>query len=91
MRSLAVPLDPLSDSARYTVAEGDVRVAGVASEGALAIRVQFKGMSLPVGARVFVYSLTNPNEYYGPYEGHGPSEDGTFWTPPMRGDTAIIE
>lgn len=91
VRPLATPLDPLSDSALYTVAEGDVRVAGVISEGAVAVRVQFKGMSLPAGARVFVYSMSNPDEYYGPYGGHGPSEDGTFWTPPMRGDTAIIE
>lgn len=91
VRPLVIPLDPLTDSALYTVSEGNIRVAGVVSEGALAIRVQFKDMSLPPGARVFVYSLANPNEYYGPYEGHGASEDGTFWTPPMRGDTAVIE
>lgn len=91
VRSLETPLDPLSDSALYTVAEGDIRVAGVVSEGAVAIRVQFKDMSLPPGARVFVYSPTNPDEYYGPYEGRGPSEDGAFWTPPIHGDTAIIE
>jgi len=91
VRSLATPLDPIADSALYTVSEGYIRVAGVTSDGAVAIRVQFKDMSLPEGARVFVYSQTNPNEYYGPYEGHGPSRDGTFWTPAMRGDTAIIE
>jgi outer membrane protein assembly factor BamB len=91
VRPLATPLDPISDSALYTVAEGDIRVGGVVSEGAVAVRVQFKDMSLPPGARVFVYSLTNPNEYYGPYVGRGASEDGTFWTPPMRGDTAVIE
>ncbi|HEX3251486.1 MAG TPA: PQQ-binding-like beta-propeller repeat protein [Pyrinomonadaceae bacterium] len=91
VRSLETPLDPLSDSALYTVTEGYIRVAGVVSEGAVAVRVQFQNMSLPQGARVFVYSLTDPNEFYGPYEGHGPSEDGTFWTPAMRGDTAVIE
>ncbi|HKY41846.1 MAG TPA: PQQ-binding-like beta-propeller repeat protein [Pyrinomonadaceae bacterium] len=91
VRPLTMPLDPVSDSALYTVAEGYIRVAGVVSEGAVAVRVQFKDMSLPPGARVFVYSLTNPNEYYGPYEGRGESEDGTFWTPPIRGDTAVIE
>lgn len=91
VRSLPTPLDALTDSALYTVAEGYIRVAGVVSEGAVAVRVQFKDMSLPPGARVFVYSPTNPDEFYGPYEGRGESEDGTFWTPPIRGDTAVIE
>ena len=91
VRPLETPLDAISDSALYTVAEGYIRVAGVVSEGAVAVRVQFKDMSLPPGARVFVYSPTNPNEFYGPYNGSDASEDGTFWTPPVRGDTAIIE
>ena len=91
VRSLKNPLDPLTDSALYTVAEGDVRVASVVSDGAVAVRVQFKDMSLPPGARVFVYSPTNPNEYFGPYVGRGPSQDGTFWTPAIQGDTAVIE
>ena len=91
VRTLPTPLEPLSDSALYTVAEGYIRVAGVTSEGAVAVRVQFKDMSLPPGARVFVYSPTNPNEYYGPYDGRTASEDGTFWTPQIRGDTAVIE
>lgn len=91
VRPLLTPLDPLADSALYTVTEGDIRVAGLVSEGAVAVRVQFKEMSLPPGARVFVYSLSNPDQYYGPYVGRGASEDGTFWTPPIRGDTAVIE
>lgn len=91
LRSLATPLDPLTDSAIYSVPEGDVRVGAIVSEGALYTRVHFKGMSLPAGARVFVYSLANPDEYYGPYEGHGLSDDGTFWTPPMKGDGVVIE
>ena len=40
--TLEPPLDPLSDSALYAVAEGYIRVAGVVSEGAVAVRVQFK-------------------------------------------------
>jgi outer membrane protein assembly factor BamB len=91
VRSLTTPLDPLADSELYAVTEGYIRVAGVVSEGATAVRVQFKDMSLPPGARVFVYSPINPNEYYGPYDGRDASEDGTFWTPPVQGDTAVIE
>ena len=91
VRPLQTALDPFSDSARYSVKEGDVRVAGVVSDGAVAIRVHFKGMSLPPGARVFVYSMSNPDKFYGPYEDHGASDDGTFWTPPMQGDGVVIE
>ncbi len=91
VRSLPRPLNLLTDSASYTVPEGDVHVASVVSEGALYTRVNFRRMSLPAGARIFVYSAANPDEYYGPYEGRGESADGTFWTPPVRGDTVIIE
>ena len=91
VRRLPSPLNVLSDSATYAVSEGEVRVSSIVSEGALYTRVRFKGMSLPAGARVFVYSIANPDEYYGPYEGHGPSDDGTFWTPPMQGDAVAIE
>lgn len=91
VRPLVTPLDPLSDSTLYKVTEGDIRVAGVVSEGAVAVRIQFKDMLLPPGARVFVYSASDPNEYFGPYEGRGASDDGTFWTPAIHGDSAIIE
>src|SRR5687768_13261339 len=46
VRDLATPLDALSDTTLYTVAEGEIRVGGVVSEGAVAVRVQFKDMSL---------------------------------------------
>ncbi len=91
VRPLPTPLDPLSDSALYAVSEGYIRVAGVVSEGAVAVRVHFKEMSLPPGARVFVYSPTDPNEFYGPYVGRAATEDGSFWTPAIHGDTAVIE
>src|SRR6267142_4204826 len=35
VRQLAVPLDPISDSALYYVAEGEVRVAAIVSPGSL--------------------------------------------------------
>jgi len=91
IRTLPKPIKGSSDGTVYQIAEGDVRVFEVVSEGALYTRVHFKGMSLPDGARVFVYSLANPDEYYGPYEGRGLSDDGTFWTPPMKGDGVVIE
>jgi hypothetical protein len=87
-------LNPLSDGPLYRLSDGnagDVRVLGIVSTGALYTRVHFSGMSLPPGARVFVYSLKNPDDFYGPYEGRGLSPDGTFWTPPMKGDAIAVE
>ncbi len=91
VRQLALPLDPISDSAFYSIAEGDVRVAAIVSPGSLRTRLHFQSMSLPTGARVFVYSMSDPDEFYGPYEGRGASDDGTFWTPPLTGEGVVIE
>ena len=91
VRTLPSPLNPLSDSVSYTVAEGEVRVASIVSEGALYTRIQFKDFSLPAGARVFVYPAEKPDEFFGPYEGKGPWNDGSFWTPAISGDQIIIE
>jgi len=91
IRALDGPLDPLTDGADYLVVEGNVHVLGVVSEAALSTRVHFTQMSLPAGARVFVYSMKNPDDFYGPYEGHGPSDAGTFWTPPLEGEGVVIE
>lgn len=91
VRQLGKALNPLNDASTYRLLEGDVRVMGIVSEGALFTRVHFSGMSLPAGARVFVYSAKNPDDFYGPYEGHGLAEDGTFWTPPVAGDEVVIE
>src|SRR5713101_4515332 len=91
VRQLAVPLDPISDSALYHIAEGDVRVAAIVSPGSLRTRLHFQNTSLPTGARVFVYSMSDPDEFFGPYEGRGASDDGTFWTPPLTGEGVVIE
>lgn len=91
VRTLSSALNPMTDSAMYSVAEGDVRVAAVRSEGARYMRVLFKDFSLPQGARVFVYSKSEPDAYAGPYEGRGLWDNGTFWTPALRGDEVIIE
>ena len=91
VRAFPTPLEMDRDAAAYRVAEGWVRVLGLRSEGALMTRVHITGMSLPAGARIFVYSLKNPEEFYGPYEGRGPSGDGTFWSPPVKGDGVAVE
>jgi hypothetical protein len=84
-------LDALSDTASFNIPEGVVRVMSVTTEGALSTRVRFDNVSLPPGARLFVYSTRNPEEVYGPFEGRGPLKDGTIWTPPVEGDSVVIE
>jgi hypothetical protein len=91
VRTFASALNPLTDSAKYSIAEGDVRVAEIVSEGARYLRLHFKDFSLPAGARVFVYSAANADLYLGPYEGRGPWNNGTFWTPSLPGDHLVIE
>jgi hypothetical protein len=91
VRPLSSALNPLTDSATYSVAQGEVRVAQVNSEGARSIRLHFERFSLPAGARVFVYCTGNPDLYLGPYEDRGPWSDGTFWTPALPGDQLVIE
>jgi len=91
VRDLPSALNPLIDSAAYVVKEGEVRISTVISADARKMRIQFSDFSLPAGARVFVYSASDQNVYFGPYEGRGPWNDGTFWTPSMPGDQIVIE
>ncbi|HEX8142227.1 MAG TPA: Calx-beta domain-containing protein [Pyrinomonadaceae bacterium] len=91
VRAFPGPLKSSADSTLFNIPEGDVRMMGIVSEGALYTRLHFTKMALPKGARLFVYSAKNPDEFYGPYEGRGPSGDGSFWTPPMEGDEIVVE
>ncbi|HEX8353698.1 MAG TPA: pre-peptidase C-terminal domain-containing protein, partial [Pyrinomonadaceae bacterium] len=91
VRSFPAPLDALTDTTSFQVPEGEARVMGVTTPGALSTRVRFEKVALPPGARLFVYSIRNPEEVYGPYEASGPLKDGTFWTPPVEGDSVAIE
>ncbi|HVG31485.1 MAG TPA: Calx-beta domain-containing protein [Pyrinomonadaceae bacterium] len=91
VRVIERPLKSLSDSTTYAVPEGEVHLMGIISEGAVYTRIHFTKMSLPKGARVFVYSAKNPEDFSGPYTDHGASEKGDFWTPPMEGDRVVVE
>src|SRR5688572_21076501 len=84
-------LDPAASSSFYQIAGGRVGVIGIISEGSLMTRAHFADMSLPTGAKVFVYSMKNPDEFYGPYEGVGPTGDCNFSTPPVEGEGIVIE
>jgi lysyl endopeptidase len=90
-RSFARPLSASSDAEKWRVSEGNLAAMRVASNGAVKLRLHFSDVDLPAGARLFVYSSANPDEYYGPYEGRGPLSDGAFWTPPVSGDEVVVE
>jgi hypothetical protein len=85
-------LDPLAKSKWFSLGGGgQVGGFGIISPGALQLRVHFINVALPRGAKIFISSMKNPDEFYGPFEGRGPSGDGTFWTPPIEGEGAIVE
>lgn len=90
-RVLPKSLEPSSDARRFSVPEGEVRLMGIVSKQALQVRVHFTDVNLAKGARIFVYSASNPDEVYGPFEGRGAAGNGEFWTPPVRGESIIIE
>ncbi|MDQ3013159.1 MAG: pre-peptidase C-terminal domain-containing protein, partial [Acidobacteriota bacterium] len=83
--------NPLAESTGYPLAEGRVNLFRVASEGAVQIRLQFTQFNLPAGARLFVYAANSPDEFYGPYQNNGPDGNGSFWTPPIRGEEIVVE
>jgi hypothetical protein len=92
VRPLASPLNfPASGKCFDLGHAGYDNVLAVISEGARQVRVHFEQMALPTGAKLYVSSLKNPNETYGPYERRGLSDDGSFWTPPVEGEGVLIE
>ena len=91
VRPLSKSLDPATSGKRFSVSEGEVSLIGIASEQAVQVRAHFTEVNLSPGAKIFVYSPTNAEEVYGPFEGRGPANNGEFWTPPVRGDEIIVE
>lgn len=91
VRPLAPPLTTSEHGKCFGLSRGYAEVLRIVSEGARQMRAHFVSVALPPGARLFVYSGRDAREVYGPYEGRGPSSDGTFWTPPVEGDSIVVE
>ncbi|MBA2338793.1 MAG: hypothetical protein H0V88_00210 [Pyrinomonadaceae bacterium] len=88
----SVSLDPGENVRWFDLgARGRAALLGIVSTGAVAVRVHFADVQLTPGAQLFVRSLKNREEVYGPYEGRGVSADGSFWTPPVTGEGIVIE
>lgn len=89
-RTLA--LDPTMQGVWFDLGNaGRAMLLGIVSEGAAQLRVQFTATDLPTGAKLFVRSMNNTDEVYGAFEGRGALGNGEFWTPPVRGDSIVIE
>src|SRR5262249_61084028 len=95
VRRLDRPLAAQNDATFIQTPEGKLYVMRVTSEGAVMTRLHFSGVALPAGARLFVYSRANPDDYHAL---HIPGDDGLdvtgkneFWTPPLRGEEVVVE
>ena len=73
---------------RATPDGGFVWAAAIVSEGAAAIRVQIKGLSLPDDADLFFFS--EAGQAFGPYSGKGPNGDGEFWSNTVVGSEGVV-
>lgn len=91
VRGFDKPVEMTSVSSSFKVAEGTILLARFKAEGALKLRLQLANLQLPAGARLFVYSAKKTDEFYGPLSAETADENGAFWTPPVEGDTAVIE
>jgi uncharacterized protein (TIGR03437 family) len=87
-RPITVALAAQADSTIFETPEGRLGMLRVISPGALLLRLHLTQVALPAGARLFVYSAKNPDEFYGPYL---KPDGGEFWTPPLTGDEVVVE
>ncbi|HET6564587.1 MAG TPA: serine protease, partial [Xanthomonadales bacterium] len=68
---------------------GYVYSAELSSPGAVGLRVQFAGFSLPTGAAMYLY--TADGQVFGPYSGKGPLGNGQFDSHTLASDTVTLQ
>jgi lysyl endopeptidase len=68
---------------------GYVYTAELSSPGAVGLRVQFAGFSLPTGAALYLYS--EDGQVFGPYSGKGPLGTGEFDSNTLASDTVTLQ
>lgn len=61
------------------------------SPGATSLRVRLEGASWPIGAQLWVYNVTDPDEYIGPIFLPCGAGVHQFWTPTVFSDTVGID
>jgi hypothetical protein len=62
----------------------------VVSPSAQFVRARLTRLALPPDAQVFFVSLTNPQEFYGPFDG-AEQINGALWSPPAHGEGMVVE
>lgn len=77
------------DSVERTPEGGMVWTAVVESPGATALRLHFRGFSLPGNAALYIYGLNG--EAFGPYTGTGPGNSGEFWSHTITGPVTYVQ
>jgi hypothetical protein len=73
---------------RGTPDGGFVWAAAIVSEGAGAIRVHIKGLSLSDDADLFFFN--EGGQAFGPYSRRGPNGDGEFWSNTVMGSRGVV-
>ncbi|MDX1503977.1 MAG: serine protease [Thermoanaerobaculia bacterium] len=93
-RRVGLSLDFASETqpfgaARVTSDGGFVWTGVVRSPHATALRVELRGVDLPVGHELWVYGPEG--QARGPYTGRGPGGSGAFWTHTIFGSELILQ
>lgn len=83
------PFGPLTLDQRIAD-DRNIGALEVVASGAARVRLHFEDFDLQDGVAVYVCSQTELEECHGPYEGQGPFDNGSFWTPPLMGESALV-
>jgi hypothetical protein len=90
IRKLRKTLSKVAEGTTFSIKEGEVWIIKITSESAIQTRLHFNKINLPEGVKVFVYSAKNPDVFF-VYEQTGATETSEFWTPPVEGESVVVE
>lgn len=68
---------------------GLIWTQSIHSKGAVALRIEFSGLNLPLGTELYVYNAAG--EAHGPYTGRGMRNSGELVSHSVTGDTAFVQ
>lgn len=86
-RPLPRQIESLSEFMTQAINDGTLYLLRISSPAAKSLRLHFKALNLPDGARLFVYSRQNNQIFSPPYSG----TRADFWTPSLPGEEIIVE
>ncbi len=86
-RPLPRQIESLGEFTAQATTGGTLYLLRIISPAAKSLRLHFKALKLPEGARLFVYSRQNNQIFSPPYSG----TRADFWTPSLPGEEVIVE